>query len=261
MELLGFDLLLGLLGLGITSLAIGAAVLIVFYQAARRRRAIVDASQTMAAAIIDDKNGTVSGYVRGIPLTFRLTTRGSGSDTENWTELDATLTLAGFVLTIEPQTTRHDRAVAQGVAVDVIVGDPVFDQTFAVEAAPAEVIRRTLTKQLREGLLACQPDEITTVGGQTLQFARRGWVEIPAQQAYLIAVFADLALTLQWVLAQSHRLLGGHPEVQALVAMRKHRGEMLGYGGGGAAILILVVGILAAVVAVGVVAASILLRG
>jgi len=94
-----------------------------------------------------------------------------------------------FSLELRAQTSRERSLRDRGLAVDVVVGDPVFDEAFIVEGAPAEIIRELLNPELRQALLALRPVEVTTSAG-TMVVASPGQIVdlVPARRLIAAAV-------------------------------------------------------------------------
>jgi hypothetical protein len=62
-----------------------------------------------------------------------------------------------FVMELRPQSETEALAVARGEAVDVAVGDDLFDRAFVIEAAPSNVVAALLDDATRARLLALSP--------------------------------------------------------------------------------------------------------
>ena len=135
---------------------------------------------------------SASGESHGVAVTFRYATRGSGSSSESWTEIDAEVPRA-YPLSIHVR--RHawrDRArIASGEMIDIQLGDAAFDDAFLVEAAPADVVRLLLDQAARS-FLAAQPrvelDTVEVGGRRVLRLSLHGWIEqVPAATAAIAA--------------------------------------------------------------------------
>jgi hypothetical protein len=154
--------------------------------ASRRRERRNTALHQIAAHFAGDAQGAVaSGRLHGIPVMFRFTTHGSGSNARPWTEIDVEVP-ASYPLAIHLR--RHawlDKGrIARGDMIDLQLGDPAFDEAFLVEAAPEDIARGLLDAGARSFLLAHGRIELDTVSEGDLRFLRfalQGWIEdVPA---------------------------------------------------------------------------------
>jgi hypothetical protein len=94
------------------------------------------------------------GEIGGAQIWFRMTTRGSGKSTTYWTEVDAEIPEKyPLRLFVRKHGWGDQGKIERGDMVDVVVGDPAFDDQFLVEAAPAEVARILLDPRERSYLL------------------------------------------------------------------------------------------------------------
>ncbi|MCB9559685.1 MAG: hypothetical protein H6708_04695 [Kofleriaceae bacterium] len=123
------------------------------------------------------EGNAVTGTLDGVKVRLAYESRGSGTAEESWTYVEAPLPPA-YPLTLHVEAHRmFDRGkIERGEMVDIVVGDPPFDDRFRVEGAPEAVIRRLLTPSVRGHLLSYDRVEVATVGGQ-LRLAVRGWLE------------------------------------------------------------------------------------
>src|ERR1700733_8274422 len=153
-----------------------------FAAASGKKQARITALGELAKYLQGTHDGShAAGSGRGLPITYRYETRGSGSSSESWTEIDATIP-AAYPLAIHVR--RHawrDRAHIEAQAmVDVEVGDPEFDRAFLIEAARADVVKILLDADARRLLSAhhnVELDTISIVDRRILRFAVRGWIE------------------------------------------------------------------------------------
>ncbi len=122
------------------------------------------------------------GEALGAKTTLEFTTRGAGSSSRNWTHITVEVPRA-YPLAIHVR--RHigsdRRVVARGDMVDVLVGDPAFDEAFLVEAAPVDVVRQLLDEPVRAVLTAHRDADLETIeapdGARSLQLGLPGWIE------------------------------------------------------------------------------------
>ncbi len=174
-------------------LTLGLIGLFAFFTlAARGRRKDVLAE---LAKHVDGQAGSndVRGTLDGVDVHLQFTTRGSGSSSTQWTYVDCPLP-PGYPLTMHLQAHGwFDRGkIERGDMVDVEVGDPTFDEKFRVEAAPADVVRRILTPEVRGYLVVQGQVEVTTTDG-VLRLAVRGWLDQLASAREAIATAVAIA--------------------------------------------------------------------
>ena len=123
----------------------------------------------------------VSGRCHGVAVTFRFASRGSGSDAQRWTEIEADLP-ASYPLAIHVRRREPSDGprIARGALIDVALGDPAFDDDFLVEAAPADVVRMVLDARVRRMLAAHEHVALDTVSQDARRLLRltiRGWID------------------------------------------------------------------------------------
>jgi hypothetical protein len=179
---------------------IGCVIVLLLVRASTHRKQRRDSALVQLARHVSgtaSRNG-VEGAIDGVRVSLSYETRSSGSSSEAWTYVDAALP-RGYPLTLRLR--RHGwfdaGTIARGEMVDVIVGDPVFDEAFRVEGAPAEVVRRILQADARALLSAHDPVELDTQPDGTVRLAIRRWVEdVPAAGALLTRV-ARLATSIR----------------------------------------------------------------
>jgi hypothetical protein len=154
---------------------------------AKRRDALGELAARLSGT---SESNTATGTCRGVKVTYRFETRGSGSNSESWTEIDAEVS-AKYPLAIHVR--RHGRSdwsrIERGEMVDVIIGDAAFDAAFLLEVAPADVARLLLDQQARTFLSEHDPVELQTMtlaDRKVLRFAIRTWCEDPTLAFALI---------------------------------------------------------------------------
>lgn len=163
-----------------------------------------------------DGKGHAWGDAFGIMADLRFVTRGSGSSSETWTEIDVELpSRYPFSLLLRRQGWLDARKIEKGEMVDVEVGDQAFDDAFLVEAAPADVIRKLLTDEVRKLFFGLPRFQLMTVPNKaTLRLELRGWtaVEVVGDATTILAHIANgLREAYAQVEAESHAVIGGSP--------------------------------------------------
>ena len=72
---------------------------------------------------------------------------------------------------LRPETRWGVRDVEHGRAIDLVLGDEAFDDSFLVEAAPADMARALLDREARTALLSFHPCRLTVIGNE-LRFTK-----------------------------------------------------------------------------------------
>ena len=167
--------------------------------AKRRRTTALDQIASYLGGLHGGASAT--GKSQGVAVTFSFATRGGGSSSESWTEIDVEVP-RGYPLTLHLR--RHawrDKAhIASGDMVDVELGDPAFDQAFLIEGAPADVVRQLFDLETRNVLAAHKRVELDTLdegGHRRLRLAIRGWLEDPAIAKASIDAVARIAAAVR----------------------------------------------------------------
>jgi hypothetical protein len=203
---------------------------------------------------VDRDKAVVRGYAAGAAIEIRFVTRGAGSYSESWTEVEAAVDPAGLVLALRRQTPDEASLVREGLAVDPQTGDFLFDRAFVVEAAPADVALALLSAEIRAGLLALRDVALVT-GEAGVRLERREWIsEAPTLRAFAeLAAKVALGVPSAWqavgMVSAGYRGLarGGdekrRAEVAALLKIQATRQEVLMRRGCTSALLIFVAAI------------------
>ncbi|HET9993295.1 MAG TPA: hypothetical protein VFQ65_32385 [Kofleriaceae bacterium] len=138
----------------------------------------------------------VAGKCDGVQIAYRLVTRGSGSNTEQWTEVRAQLPDAyPLAIYMRRQGWLDRRRIERGEVVDVELGDAAFDARFLIEAAPAAVIAKLFDERARRFLMK-QGDltlETEDSHGKHLVLSLFGWIDEPARAELVVDEVARIA--------------------------------------------------------------------
>ena len=112
----------------------------------------------------------VRGAVRGIVVHYRPY---SGKRQARRTICTVRLSIRrpAFEMDLRPETRWGRRDVEHGRAIDLALGDAQFDDSFLVEAAPAELARALLDPETRTAMLAFHPCRLTVLGDE-LRFTK-----------------------------------------------------------------------------------------
>ncbi len=112
----------------------------------------------------------VEGPLRGLAVRYWFT---SGKRRVQSTVCSATLSIERppFEMDLRPETRWGVRDVEHGRAIDLVLGDEAFDDSFLVEAAPADMARALIDRETRTALLSFHPCRLTVIGNE-LRFTK-----------------------------------------------------------------------------------------
>lgn len=179
------------IGIPVVIVVLGVLVVVLALRSVERARARRGEllQQSLAtedpAVVVDPKTGAAVCTVRGFPLRFRFTTRGSGSSAESWTEVEVDLPRNPMALLLRRHQSRDARLIKNELAIDIQLGDPVLDVKYLVEGAPLGVVQRVFTPAVQQRVLDLDLDEIES-RPSGIQIARRGWREDPGAVQALV---------------------------------------------------------------------------
>src|SRR5579859_7204539 len=107
----------------------------------------------------------IEGPVRGLPVRYSVMTNRRQTPQVKRTLCCAELSIErpAFEMDLRPETSWGVRDVERGRAIDLVLGDQAFDDSFLVEAAPADVARALLDQQTRTALLTFHPCQLTVL--------------------------------------------------------------------------------------------------
>ncbi|WP_437754787.1 hypothetical protein [Sorangium sp. So ce1389] len=156
------------------------------------RAVLRDLSGVLERAEVVDPDTTIRGYIGDQQVTFEIKTEVESDMTLDWTEASVPIH-AGLelLLSVRPRTRGDERDVARGLALDLRLGDPVFDVAFIVEGAPERLVREILDEEVRRQLLALKPTHVTTRRiGMLIHMSE--WVDDAERAALLVRTTARL---------------------------------------------------------------------
>jgi hypothetical protein len=162
--------------------------------------------------------GTIDGR-----LVRYVAVNGSKSG-KGHTRASAQVPPGGAVLELHlvPESARDKERVQRGEEVDVVVGEPLFDQAFVVEAAPAETVRALLDARTRSTLRALLPCELHIDRGE-VRFRKSGVLIRPAEVCEIARLVGGIAARMP--------ALGLEQREEQLRALQALQGEVGGYRG------------------------------
>jgi hypothetical protein len=119
----------------------------------------------------------IEGPVHGLPVRYSLMTNQRpsrplrGQVTRTLCCADLSIERPAFEMDLRPETAWGARDVEHGRAIDLVLGDDAFDESFLVEAAPADIARALLDRETRTALLAFHPCRLTVLHDE-LRFSK-----------------------------------------------------------------------------------------
>lgn len=166
-----------------------------------RMRVVEDAFQSLGG-----EPGRVSwgvrGAVRGIVVHYRLN---SGKRQARRTICTVRLSIQrpAFEMDLRPETRWGRRDVEHGRAIDLALGDAQFDDSFLVEAAPAELARALLDAETRTAMLAFHPCRLTVLGDE-LRFTKNELLGEFAEVRRVLELCTHVGSRIESLPAQLH---------------------------------------------------------
>jgi hypothetical protein len=115
----------------------------------------------------------IEGPVHGLPVRYSLLTnqRQINRQTRTLCCADLSIERPAFEMDLRPENAWGARDVEHGRAIDLVLGDDAFDESFLVEAAPADIARALLDRETRTALLAFHPCRLTVLHDE-LRFSK-----------------------------------------------------------------------------------------
>ena len=154
--------------------ALGVIASAAFASTRARKRTIEETFRTLGA---EPRRVTERPSIQGLGLwaiegrihgqTVRYALRAGSKSRPKRTVCVASVP-AGTPLEMElrPETPHEVSQVEHGRAIDLVLGDEAFDDSFIVEAAPSDMARALLDRNTRTALLAFYPCVLTLAGGE-----------------------------------------------------------------------------------------------
>jgi len=160
--------------LGTLVVVASIAVIIAVRLAARtaRLRVVEEAFRSLGGLPRRTLRG-IEGPVHGLPVRYSLLTNQSqiSQVTSTLCCADLSIERPAFEMDLRPETAWGARDVEHGRAIDLVLGDDAFDESFLVEAAPADIARALLDRDTRTALLAFHPCRLTVLHDE-LRFSK-----------------------------------------------------------------------------------------
>jgi hypothetical protein len=203
----------------IVALVAGGVVVAGLVAARNTRMRVYEDAFRSFGAMPERSRGGVHGRVHGIPMHYTVY---AGRNRTTYTVCRAALPPARspFEMDLRPETASELRAVEKGRAIDLVLGDEGFDDSFVVEAAPSEVARALLDERSRTGLLAFHPCRMTVLGDELL-FKKSSSLNELAEVKRVLELCAHVGGRLETVPSLLHEAR----------LTQSHEGELGGYRG------------------------------
>jgi hypothetical protein len=185
----------------------------------RRRRELVavhSAFELNDAADADVVGNDVLAVLDGRLYRYTLEQGGHSSPGSTVVTVSMPARLPAFEMHLWSQTTADVKRVARGQEIDVVLGDPTFDASVVVEAAPSSIALLVLDPPTRANVLAQMPCTIDLEDG-SLVFRKPGKVCRAADAGVVIVTMRALCARLATVAAEieSERLAGAQGNTDA----------------------------------------------
>jgi hypothetical protein len=184
--------------------AAGTAIVVAAYAARQSRLRAIEASFRSLGAEPRRARSAVEGRIAGLDLRYGLY---PGEDRTARRQTICTALLAADAprldMDLRPETRAEVRDVEHGRAIDLVLGDEAFDESFIVEAAPSELARELLDRRARTALLTFHPCRLT-IAGQNLRFVKATYLDDPAEIRRVLELCVDLGSRLGALPAQLH---------------------------------------------------------
>jgi hypothetical protein len=156
-------------GLALVLLVMGTAGVALAY---RRWRELLSMRQGLVLAGARDAKivgmSTVMGTIHGRLVRYLAQPRQKGSSGRTVVIALVPPRAAPVEMHLTPQKESDASLVERGLAIDLQVGEPLFDAAFVVEAAPAETVRALLDAPTRSALRGLLPCELHVAGGEVV---------------------------------------------------------------------------------------------
>jgi hypothetical protein len=174
--------------------AVGGLFLCMVYVSIRRAApSLRDALEDAGAERIRTEGDSVHALLRGRPIHCVRLAQDLTSPVRIEASTPAPAGSPALTMSLRPQGPADADRVKRGEAIDVVVGDRVFDAEFLVEAAPAETAKAVLAHDVRDSLKELAPCELDVDGERIV--VRKAGVEPdgaePAMMAHLLLEVAD----------------------------------------------------------------------
>src|SRR5262245_6395947 len=185
--------------------AAGGGIAILYQRNLRRRMAAAldGAERVLEPRPARIRNGTaLEGICRGHAILIEFAKDGNK---QRCSHVRVELPPRPFALELRRLGFLEGWRIEHGQAVDVKLGDPSFDEQWVVEGAPADVVRRVLSPELRRRLHALDFDQLRQPGDRLLELRARGWRLEPRWVAESVDVMASLSDAIAPAFAASER--------------------------------------------------------
>jgi hypothetical protein len=183
-------------------IASGAAIAGASIAARYARLRVIEEAFRSVGGVPERKLGSVAGPIRGLVVHFDPY---SGNRQRSRTICRVTLSIErpAFEMELRPETRWGMRDVEHGRAIDLVLGDPQFDDSFIVEAAPAEYARALIDAQTRTAMLTFHPCTLTVIGNE-LRFTKAQALTEFAEIRRVLELCTHVGSRLESLPAQLH---------------------------------------------------------
>jgi hypothetical protein len=200
-------------------IASGAAIVGASLAARNARLRVVEEAFRSLGGEPKRELGSVVGSLHGLVVRFDPYT-GNRNQRRTVCRVVLSIERPNFEMDLRPETRWGIRDVEQGRAIDLVLGDPQFDDSFIVEAAPAELARALIDPQTRTAMLTFHPCGLT-VSGNELRFTK----------SQTLGEFAEIRRVLELCTHVASRLESLPALLQEQRLAQAREGESAGYRG------------------------------
>jgi hypothetical protein len=198
-------------------IASGVALIGSAYAARQARLRAIEASFRSFGATPTRSRGAVEGRIEALHVRYALRQGDRSNPKQTVCRVLLSSDLPRLDMDLRPQTRSEVRDVEHGRAIDLVLGDEAFDDSFIVEAAPSELARELLDERARTSLLAFYPCRLT-ITGRELRFVKPAYLDEPAEIRRVLELCVDLGSRLGALPAQLYER-----------RLAQSRGELSGY--------------------------------
>jgi len=188
-----------------------ALVIVISRAAQRRRQGALAIAANLLGGQVTENHSFAEGSRDGLRTRFALTSRGAGSSSESWTEVECEVGPGARRLELHLRRTEHadPTRIRRGELADVELGAADFDGLFIIEGAPTDVVKAFFDPATRQALLEwkeCEVDVPITLASMRpfdrppgepermwLRLSVRGWLETESRIQGALLLTALLA--------------------------------------------------------------------
>jgi hypothetical protein len=194
--------MLGALGVLLVASILAAVVAARIRQKDQRLEVVAEALRACGAEPMRI-GSAVEGTVRGVAVTYELRDPGKNTPARTMCRVSFSGSAPPFEMDLRPQTPSEELHVQRGRAIDLVMGDPAFDDAYIIEAAPSDVARALLDQKARAELVALHPCRLTALSHE-LTWQKERCVDDALDVRRVVELCVSAAERLQSLPAELH---------------------------------------------------------